>query len=892
MISPLLATKLHQPYLPSRYIQRPFLTQQLNEGLASGSRLTLVSAPAGFGKSTCIIAWLAGQERPAAWLSLDPADDDPARFFSYFLAALQKIDGNIGREIENALQSGQLPPLELLMVALVNDTLKMNRKFFLVLDDFQVIHDAAVLKSLEILLNKQPENMHLILVTREDPPLPLARLRANHQMTEIRAGDLRFSVAETGRFLSEVMALYLTETDTAALTERTEGWVVGLQLAGLSMRGRADSSSFIASLSGSHRYILSYLTEEVLNDQPQEIQAFLLQTSIMEQLSGNLCDTLTGRADSSALLERLFSANLFLISLDDVGQWYRYHHLFADLLQAHLRQISPVEQITMLHQRAAGWFEQHGFANEAVQHALAAGDFESLARLIEQNASAMITRGELATIMRWTEALPGEWLRDHPQILIAKAWALTLAGAVRQVEPLLQQAEAQIKSEGDTPSARELLGNAAAIRAFFAMLAAGYPQALELAGRAEELLPQSSTQARSMLPYTLGASYRGQGDYEKAIEAFSRLAQMGELNGDLITWATGMTEVVNTRRMQGRLREANETCRQALQKMTARGAFQFGSLAKLEVALAEVLREQNELEEAYRRVTGVMARMQAWTMPTDRIFAGLVLIHVQMAQGNYPAALETLREAKELKTAFPVLMPLACLVDQDEIRLSLATGDISTAARLVTDLQPGANRVASLREQELLLLVRVRLAQGRVEEAGQILDSLAGSKGETGRLGFRIEKLVLRALLLNQCGEQAAAAARLLEALALAEPEGFARVFIDEGMSMRSLLAVAAGQAPAVLSAFIQKLLGAFSGEPELFQIQEKNADLAEPLTERELEVLGLIAEGLKYEEIAGRLFISVNTVRTYVKAIYGKLNVNNRSKAIAAANRLKILQG
>jgi LuxR family maltose regulon positive regulatory protein len=365
---------------------------------------------------------------------------------------------------------------------------------------------------------------------------------------------------------------------------------------------------------------------------------------------------------------------------------------------------------------------------------------------------------------------------------------------------------------------------------------------------------------------------------------------MGELNGDLITWATGITEVVNTRRMQGRLHEANETCRHALQKMTDQGVFQFGSLAKLEVALAEVLCEQNELEEAYRRVTGVMARMQAWTMPTDRIFAGLVLIHVQMAQGNYTDAFKTLHEAKELKTAFPVLMPLACLVDQDEIRLFLVTGDISTAGRLVTELQPGANRVASLREQELLLLVRVRLAQGEVEEAGQILDSLADSKGETERLGYRLEKLVLRVLLLNQCGEQAAAAALLLEALGLAEPEGFMRVFVNEGETMRSLLAVAAGRAPVSLSAYIQKLLDAFSGEPELFQIQEKNADLVEPLTERELEVLGLIAEGLKYEEIAERLFISVNTVRTYVKAIYGKLNVNNRSKAVAAAHQLKIL--
>ncbi len=911
MIPGLLATKFHLPTPPTRQVLRPRLVQRLNEGLASGRRLTLISAPAGFGKSICAAEWAASLGRqPLAWLSLDASDNDPGRFLIYFIAALQKLGPGahlpgVGAEITGVLQSGQIPPAELVSTSLINDLVRLTGsagRSLLFLDDFHVIQHSYILAVMEKLIANLPlHGLHLVLLTREDPALPLGRLRANNLLTEIRAADLRFTGAETQRFLTDLMGLNLAQTDLAALEERTEGWIVGLQLAGLSMRDRADPSAFIAGLSGSHRFILSYLTEEVLARQPQELQQFLLQTSLLERLNGEVCDAVTGRTGSRALLEKSFAANLFLIPLDDDGQWYRYHHLFADLLQASLRQTTSPGAIAALHRGAATWFERNGYISEAFQHAQAAGDIDSLARLIEQNSDAMMTRGELSTLIRWTNVLPDEIIRQHPLVVIAKAWMLTMAGAVDQVEPLLQQVEGELSAGPETPAARELSGNIAAIRSFFAMLAGEYTAALALGQQADMLLPERSVQARSLLPYTIGSAYRGQGEYEKAAEAFAVVTHIGEKNHHLIGWATGVTELVNVRRSQGRLHQAAETGRQALQKMVDQGVYPFGSLAKIEVALSEVLREQNHLDEAHRRVTGVIARMQDWNMPTDRIFASLALIHTLAALGDNEAAFAELQTAKSLKAANPVLLVLAKAVDYCEIRLNLATGNIPAAARLVDELRPDAHRVASLREQELSLQARLRLAQGRPDEAVAILDPLVRDglcPHAPGHLSILLEILALQAIALHEQGSHAAALELLLKALSTGEPEGFVRVFVDEGPQMQRMMAECRLRIEersfhldedqrSRLLIYTTSLLTAFPTSSSVPTVHHSPVAL---LTDRELAVLRLIAEGLKYEEIAGRLFISLNTVRTYVKGIYGKLEVNNRTRAIALARQLKII--
>ncbi len=897
MSTNLLATKLHRPAPPPHLVARPHLIQLLNEGLHSGCQLTLISAPAGFGKSTCASQWLEHLDRPTAWLSLDSADNDPIRFLAYMVAALQKVDPSIGREVESIVHAGQPVPLEPLVAILLNNLQNSGQKLCLALDDFQVINENSILKALEMLLANQPANLHLVLVTRADPQLPLARLRANHRLSEIRAADLRFTTGEAERFLNDLMGLALSQVDVAALEERTEGWAAGLQLAALSMRDRADRSDFIAHLSGSHRYILSYLTEEVLRRQPEATQTFLLQTSILDKLSGELCDAVVSRRGGQGLLEQLFTANLFLIPMDDEGRWFRYHHLFADLLQSRLGQESTPEAITGLHRRAAAWFEAHGLAGEAVDHSLAAKDFEGAARLIEQQADSMLARGELVTLLRWIEVLPAEFARQHPLILVAKAWTLTLAGAVRQVEPELRAAEAQVVPGGETPETQKLRGNAAAIRAFFAVLAGEYPRALELAERAEALLPEDSVNARALLPYSIGAAYRAQGNYEKALDAFTRVARMGEAYDNLFTWATGVTEIANIYRYQGKLGAAAETCHAALQWMKERGVDRFGSLAKVEVPLVEVLRELDQIGEAYSRVNDVIVRMRDWAMPTDRIFVYLALIHIQHSQRDFDGVAASLKTALELKASHPVLIALASAVDICEIRYYLDCGDIATAENLTERYasQPGINQIYNLYEQGLIMLARVRIAQGRLEEAGSILSALAEHPSAVLRIGTLAEILALKARVLAAQGTRKTGLDCLLEALAIAEPEGFVRTFIDEGPELSALLreaaTLAAGSPP--LKAYITRLLAAFPpgpARPETASSRAETALLQEPLTEREMEVLRLIAEGLKYEEIAGRLFISLNTVRTYVKGIYGKLGVNNRSQAAAQAHLYKLI--
>jgi len=947
MASTLLATKLHLPFLPPKRVQRPHLVQYLNEGLAAGRLLTLVSAPAGFGKSTCVGEWVNGLDLGSvSWLSLDPADNDPVRFFSYLVTALQKGDETIGRELESVLQAGQLPPVEYLITTLLNDILKIDRKIVLILDDFQVIRESKILKSLEMLINNEPRNMHLVLLTREDPQLPLARLRANNQLTEIRAGDLRFSNLEANRFFSEVMGLYLSDADIALLEERTEGWIVGLQLAGLSIRGREAPSNFIANLSGSHRYILSYLTEEVLNRQPEEVREFLVRTSILERLCAELCDEITkddpgessqdlrggktygaevkpliqtgsssfilhpSSLDSAFILDLLERSNLFVIPLDDVGQWYRYHHLFADLLQAQLRQTTPLDAILALHRSAAAWYERNGFTNEAVNHALAARDFDGAARLVEQNTYAMMTRGELTTLLQWIDALPEDVTSRRPLATLAKAWVLIFAGAVQQIEPLLLKAEANIAEEDVSPMALEVRGNAAAMRAFISIFTGDYERALELAERAEALLSESDLEdrslapfhlgARSILPYTTGTAYRGQGSYEKAAEAFEREVKMAEASENLFIWVNALVEVVNTRRVQGKLRQAGEICRRALLWIAERGLKPIGSLAKLDASLSEILREQNELEEAQSRVQNAIAGMQNWNMPSDQLFAACVLIHIQESQGDIAGAKETLAAVKILSATQLVSMTLVRSLELHEVRLHLASGDVAAAVGLIDRLHPGSSRMVFLREEEMIMLARVRLAQGRPDEAVNILDPFVRDPGAAERLWIWLEILALQAVAYQAQGNREAAVTLLIQALGLAEPEGFVRVFVDEGEAMYSLLSAAArqlAQAPGPiqtsLTAYIAKLLGAFQpGPASEAAIQSKGSAgvLIEPLTDRELEVLRLIAEGLKYEEMAHKLFISLNTVRTYVKAIYSKLNVNNRSKAIAQAHELKLI--
>jgi LuxR family maltose regulon positive regulatory protein len=572
MIPNILGTKLHQPAPPSKRIQRTNLIDTLTKNLATGRLLMLVSAPAGFGKTTLVSEWVCNIHLPIAWLSLDRTDDDPSRFFAYLIAALQKVNGNIGREIESVMHSGQLPPFPAIATSLINDILAAGVPFILVLDDFQVIQDKAILEVLETILVNPPEQLHLVLITREDPLLPLSRLRANNQMTEIRAGDLRFSEREVGLFLNGVMGLSLSETDITAMENRTEGWAAGLQLAAIAMYNRVDLSSFITHLNGSHRYILSYLTEEVLSCQTKEIQTFLLQTSVLDKLCGEVCIAVTGRADSRALLEKCFHANLFLIPLDDEGRWYRYHHLFRDLLlnqQSHV----PKSDLQVLHRRASQWYEEAGMINESIEHALVAADYPHAVQLLEDHAPGMISRGYLKTVEGWMQAIPFEWQTHNPRANLAFALMYLVRGNYEKVAPYLKQAWQAIgEIDPDGEASKRLRAEWLALQANLLDVQGKAEQGIELAQQALQWTGAGDYYVKSLAYSAQGGGYRLTGNYSGAVEAYQLAIQYSRACGNIFVEMPAVAGLMFMAIQNGQLHFAYGVGLQALERLEREGA--------------------------------------------------------------------------------------------------------------------------------------------------------------------------------------------------------------------------------------------------------------------------------------------------------------------------------
>jgi LuxR family maltose regulon positive regulatory protein len=652
----LLATKLHQPALPPKRVQRPLLVRRLNEGLASGRQITLVSAPAGFGKTTCISEWVSALELPVGWLSLDPADDDPGRFFAYFVAALQQVDEALGQEIEGVLRSEQLPPTEVISTALINDMLGLDGRFLLVLDDFQVIQDGFILEVLEKLVTSLPQPLHLVLITREDPSLPLARLRANNQPTEIRAGDLRFTGREADRFLNEVMGLSLSQADVAALEDRTEGWIVGLQLAGLSVRDRADPSGFIATLSGSHRFILSYLTEQVLDGQPEEIQRFLLQTSILDKLSGELCNAVTGRTDSRSLLERLFSANLFLIPLDDEQQWYRYHHLFADLLRD-LQAARQQDETAELHQRASRWYAQAGMASEAIQHALAAADYALAVELLESHAARLIMQGYVKTVNGWVQAIPAEWSSQSPRTYLAFAWMHLLRGAYAQVPPYLERLQASLAG---SQAGSQLGEEESSLRAEWLVMQSlilykqGQATAgLALATQALEIAPKQDSRVRSLAYWGLASLYQLIEDYPHAVEAYQMAIQHSRAAENPVAEMMSTAGLAVMAFEHGQLHLALEIVDPVVTRIERSGS-QPPISAVIYGLLGEVYYQWHQIEQARRYTLRALQLSTLGGYNTGVISCRVFLSRLAQLEGDLEAAA---RESQQAVDLVPVEAP-------------------------------------------------------------------------------------------------------------------------------------------------------------------------------------------------------------------------------------------
>ncbi len=904
MSTPVLATKLYIPPPRPRAVLRPRLIERLNEGLHG--KLTLISAPAGFGKTTLVSEWLADCGRPAAWLSLDEGDSDLTRFLTYLVAVLQTIAANIGEGVLGVLQSPQPPPTESILTALLNEITTIPDSFVLVLDDYHVIDAKPVDNALAFLLEHLPPQMHLVIATREDPHLPLARLRARGQVTELRAANLRFTPAEAAEFLNQMMGLNLSTENIAALEARTEGWIAGLQLAALSMQGRSDTASFIHAFTGSHRFVLDYLVEEVLQRHPERVRSFLLQTAILDRLSGPLCNAVTGREDGGGMLDALERGNLFVVPLDDKRQWYRYHHLFADVLQARLIE-EQSNQVSSLHRRASSWYEQSGLPSDAIRHALAAKDFERAAGLIELAWSAMDINMQSAMWLGWAKALPDELIRARPVLSVGYAWALLDGGDMEACETRLRDAErwldtpADAQMKLDTPSNemvvvdeeqfRFLPATIATARAYRALALGDVPGTVEHAREALRQTPEEDYVRRIQAASLLGLAQHASGDLEAADRSLSDLLADLWRAGDIST-AVGVTFVLaDVRVARGRLHGAASAYQRAMQLAAGQGEPMPVGTADLYRGMSELCCERGDLEAAAQhlvkgRELGERGASTGWQHRLR-----LAEARLKEAQGDLDGALDSLDEAERLfiRSPLPDVRPIAA----QRARIWVAQGRLSEALGWARErgLSPG-DGLCYLREFEHITLARMLIARYRsnrvdssIQEAMTLLERLLKAAEEGGRMGSVIEILALQALACEAQSDIPRALVSLERALTLAEPEGYVRIFVDEGPPMAALLREAAKR--GIAPNYVSQLRGAFG------QAEGKTPGtqlLVEPLSERELDVLRLLRTELSGPEIARELMVSLSTVRTHTQNIYTKLGVDNRRAAVRRAEELDLL--
>jgi LuxR family maltose regulon positive regulatory protein len=914
---PILQTKLYIPPIRPELVSRPRLIEQLNAGLpmrdgfprtrdafprtrdAFSRALTLVSAPAGFGKTTLLSEWVAQLQDRAAWLSLDKEDNDEARFWTYLVAALQAVQAGLGQDALRLLQASQQPATQAILTALLNQMAALPQATILVLDDYHLISDPAIHQGLAFLLEHLPPQMHLAISTRADPPLPIHRLRARGQLTELRSDDLRFTASEAEAFLTAAMGVDLAREDVQVLEARTEGWIVGLQLAALSLQGRADAHEFIAAFSGGHHYVLEYLTQEVVRRQPEPVQRFLMQTSILDRLCGPLCNVVrfgeaqspTGEGDGEAMLAYLRQRNLFILPLDDEHRWYRYHHLFADLLGNLLRKEWPPEYIQELHLRACDWYERNGWTAEAVNHALAAKDFQRTARLIEDNSLAMVSRGELTMLLRWIEALPEDVALSRPRLCVHQAWPLTLADRADAAEPLLRQIERQVSPKDVSPEGQEILGHVAAMRAMAAMMRGDMPQAIELAHRAGELLPPDNLIPRNTTLYTLASAYYAQGELGKAGQTQAEVLELGRAADNAWMVVRTLCDLADLEMIQGQLQRAADLCHQALQEAEERGARQFGIGGYALVQLGEIFYKRNDLVAAHDHAVEGANLMQGWERPYEIVRGHTTLATILQAQDDAAGARQALQRAEAIRSQHPSYPKLSSLVYSCRIRLCLAEEGPDEAARLATGIKLGQTGALIFREQEQIILARVLLAQQRWDEALPLLGQLADATESGGRFGRLIEILALQAVAQQAQGDAAGALTALEKALALGEPEGHVRVFVEQGVPMAALLQRAA--AHGIAPDYVSSLLAAFGAEgPESAPAPSPpgTSPLVEPLSPRELEVLHLLGEGCTNRDIAEALVITLNGVKKHTSNIYGKLGVHSRTQAVVRAQELGLL--
>jgi LuxR family maltose regulon positive regulatory protein len=903
---PLLETKLYIPKPRRGLVPRPRLSERLSRG--AESKLTLISAPAGFGKTTLLAEWLAAapaDQRSVAWLALDQGDNQPGSFWAYLIAALQTVAPAVGASALSLLRSAP-SPIEPVLATLLNDLSAGPNNVVLVVDDYHLVDEGDIGDGMVFLVEHLPPQVHLVITTRADPALPLARLRARGELVEIRAADLRFTADEASGYLNGVMDLALTGRDVAALEARTEGWIAALQLAALSMQGRDDVAGFIAGFAGDDRYIFDYLVEEVLQRQSEAIRSFLLDTSILDRLTGPLCDAVTDQRDGKATLEALDRANLFLVPLDDRRRWYRYHQLFADVLRARLLD-ERGGRVPELHRRASAWYEQHGDRPEAIRHALAAEDSERAADLIELAIPAMSQARQEATLRRWIDAIPDELFEARPVLAVGYVAMRLVSGQVEGVEARLRQAERWLEPGGrahtsatgkstemvvvDEAAFRRLPGSIAMYRTALARARGDVAGTITHATQILDVVGEDAHLERGGAAGFLGLAYWSRGDLDAAerwwIEAAASLEKAGHLS-DVIGSSIALADIRIT---QGRLSEAMRTYRRGIEFAAAQSAAVLRGVSDMHVGMSELFRERNDLVLARQHLQSSEELGEQAALAQNPYRWRVAMARVREAEGDLDAAVELLDEAERLYASdyYPSVRPIPAL----KARVWIAQGRLAHVVDWASEHRVSIeDELSYLREFDHITLARSLLVRSRrdgtdpsVRDALGLLERLLRAAEQGGRGRSVIEILVLQAIARDASGDHAGALASLDRAVVLAEPEGYVRIFVDEWTGLASLLqAIATSTAQP---AYVNFLLG----EPGTGDARgPRRQPLIEPLSERELDVLRLLATDLAGPEIAGRLFVSLNTVRTHTKNIYAKLGVNNRRAAVRRAEDLGLL--
>lgn len=877
--SPLLHTKLRIPSSTPTLLSRPRLTARLY--LRPNGYLTLLSAPAGFGKTTLVTDWIRQQNDPVAWLMLDEQDNDPVLFWRYFVAALQAVDSRIGLRAQAALAAFARPSLETAVTLLINDIVSYavgDKTLTLVLDDFHWIHTASIHQSLNYLLQHQPPQLHLLLLTRADPPLSLARLRVEGRLVELRAADLRLTPSEMAAFFTQVMALKITEEDLQLLVEQTEGWAAGIQLAALSLRQRdaADTARLVQTFAGVRQHVFAYLMEEVLHHQSEEVRQFLQQTAVLHQFCGPLCTAVTGQANAAHLLRQLTADNLFITPLDDEGEWYRYHPLFAEMLRADLDEAAQRE----CHRRAANWYADQQLIQDAMRSALAAQDYALMASLLTRTYKTFLAHGLLVSLQKWLAALPDEY--QIPQLRLAVAWCRVYEGNETQLQQIITTITKQ--SQIDVPFQGEIL----AVRAIYASLYGQPDNAIEWATQALTMIDVEDYLSLAAAYHALGNAYRYQGELDAALAAYSQARQQFENLGNVFMAHLPLYRMASIQIMQGRLRQAGQTYESIRQRAQTAGYEPLIMTGEVFGHLSDLYWEWNDLEQASAYARQEIELAQSGHMLLALVDGYLKLAAATAAQGDELAA----REALDLAAETAVQMQstaVSAQVAMYRARHELAWGSLTAAAAWADDYvrqRAGENCALTplLAQSADLLLARVWLAQGQTAAALGLLQEAIRQYEAAGRIRLVVEASVLQALTWAAQKQEAIAAQKvLIRALALAKQEGYIRLFVENGLALVPLL----NQVRHLFPDYVSQLLNAMPSSPPTGSPASLRLD---SLTEREQEILSLIAQGQSNRQIADALFISVGTVKGHVNHIFGKLDVKNRTQALVRARDLNLL--